>query len=50
MKKIYIQPSTQVLSLCHQEMLNTVSVKTSSTSSDVNLTYDKDGGNAGEAW
>lgn len=50
MKKEYIQPSTQVVSLQHQEMLAPSSVKTSSTSSDVNLTYDKDGGNAEDAW
>ena len=49
-KKTYIQPSISVVNLQHQPLLQITSVQTYSTSNDVVLEYDDNGGNAGEAW
>ena len=51
MKKIYIKPKINVVLLQHRQHLLTVSgVTTSSESNDVDLEYDNNGGNQGEAW
>ena len=50
-KKIYIQPDINVVILQQKHHLLGVSgVATSSTSGDVELEYDKNGGDAGDAW
>jgi hypothetical protein len=50
-KKTYIQPSFSIVRLQHRHHLLSVSgVTTTSASSDVDLGYDKNGGNQGEAW
>ena len=50
-KKTYIQPSFSSVRLQHRHRLLSLSdVKTTSASDDVDLDYDKNGGNQGEAW
>ena len=50
-KKTYSQPITNIVALHQQHHLLDVSnVSTTSTSSDVQLNYDKNGGEASEAW
>jgi hypothetical protein len=50
-KKTYIQPVINVVCLQHQQQLLLISgVSTNKASSDVDLEYDKNGGNAGDAW
>jgi len=50
-KKAYIQPSFRIVHLQHQHQLLSVSgVTTTSSSDDVDLDYDKNGGNQGNAW
>lgn len=51
MKKIaYIHPSIKVVCLRHHQLLMVSGVESTSTSNDVVLQYDKNGGNQGEAW
>ena len=51
MKKEYIQPNFNIVRLQHRNHLLSVSdIKTTSASDDVDLDYDKNGGNQGEAW
>ena len=50
-KKIYIQPDINVVILQQRNHLLSVSgLTTTSTSNDVDLEYDNNGGNQGEAW
>ena len=50
-KKTYIQPSFSIVRLQHrQHLLNVSGVKTTSASDDVDLDYDKNGGDQGYAW
>ena len=51
MKKEYIHPSFSIVRLQHRHhLLNVSDIKTTSASNDVDLGYDKNGGNQGEAW
>ena len=51
MKKKYIQPCIRIFCLQHREQLMKISgLNTTSASSDVNLEYDKNGGNLEDAW
>ena len=50
-KKTYIHPDINVVCFQHQQQLLTISgMSTTSTSNDVDLEYDKNGGNVGDAW
>ena len=50
-KKKYIQPDINIVILQHRHHLLGVSgVTTSSESNDVNMSYDENGGDQGEAW
>ena len=50
-KKTYIQPIINIIRLQYQQPLLEVSgIATTSTSSDVELTYEESGGDAADAW